>query len=144
MATPLGSVFNDRLTKHSNSTATRLSVYDNTTQQVRQSPFFGYGSPRPSADPNSPPLGTQGQFFLLVYSHGIPGLVFFISWFGMTVLRSFRRRSRDHLWAHVAIIIFLIEMPFYSFMPTTLHVIMLPAALIWRDVVTRTRRSVVA
>jgi hypothetical protein len=144
VATPLGSVFNDRLTKHSNSTATRLSVYDNTTQQVRQSPFFGYGSPRPSADPNSPPLGTQGQFFLLVYSHGIPGLVFFISWFGMTVLRSFRRRSRDHLWAHVAIIIFLIEMPFYSFMPTTLHVIMLPAALIWRDVVTRTRRSVVA
>jgi hypothetical protein len=144
VASPLGSVFNDRLSKHSNSTQTRLSVYDMTTQQVKSSPFFGYGSPRASTDPNSPPLGTQGQFFLLLYSHGIPGVAFFVAWFGYGLFRSFRRRSRDHVWAHIAIIIFLIEMPFYSFMPTTLHVIMLPAALIWRDIATRTQRSITA
>jgi O-antigen ligase len=143
-ATPLGTVFNDRVTKHSNSTQTRLGVYRDTTQQVRQSPLFGYGSPRASADPNSPPLGTQGQLFLVLFAHGIPGLAFFVAWFGSGVLRSFRRRSRDHLWAHLAIIVFLIEMPFYSFMPTTLHIIMLPAALIWRDAVTRPRRAVAA
>jgi O-antigen ligase len=135
VATPLNGVLQDRLTTHSNSTNTRLSVYGKTTEQVKKSPLLGYGSPKASHDPNAPPAGTQGQLFLVGYSHGIPGLIFFVGWFLIGLLYSRRFNTREQPWAHVAFLILLLEIPYYSLMPTTLHAMMVIAALAWRNVV---------
>jgi hypothetical protein len=38
-------------------------------------------------------------------------------------------------WASVCMLIVIVELGYYNFMPTTLHVIMVAAALAWRDIV---------
>jgi O-antigen ligase len=136
-ATPLGGLAHDRLTSTNNSNTTRLTVYQETIDQVKASPLLGYGSPHGQIDRHQEAhVGTQGQLFMVLYSHGVPGLVFFASWLGYALVRSGRGRgSPARFWAHVALLILLVEMPYYNYMPTTLHLIMVGAALAWRDIV---------
>jgi hypothetical protein len=136
VATPLGSLAQDRVKTDSQSTTTRITVYQQTRDAALQSPLLGYGSPKATsrAAASGPPAGTQGQIPLLVYSHGLPGLAFFLAFFVVSLIRTARRRSPTSFAVHVALLIALVEMPFYSFMPTTLHVLMIGAALAWRDI----------
>ena len=58
----------------------RALLYNEATDSVAKSPLLGYGAPRPSQrNPNLPPVGTQGQFWLVFFSHGFPGAIFFVS-----------------------------------------------------------------
>jgi polysaccharide biosynthesis protein PslJ len=134
-STPLGTLVSDRLSQESPSTETRRSVYEDAVTEVSASPVLGWGSPRASAsDPDRPPTGTQGQFFQVLYSQGIPGAIFFVSWFAYVVARSSRPRSPHQFWLHISAVVFLILLPYYNSMPTTLHVTMIVAALIWREI----------
>ena len=136
LSTPLGGLVQDRFNSKRSSNETRLSVYQETIKQVRQSPLIGYGSPRASSDdPNLPHVGTQGQLFTVVYSYGIPAFIFFAGWFLYTFLRSLRRGGPGRFWTNVALLILLVEMPFYNYMPAPLHIAMIAAALAWRDIV---------
>jgi O-antigen ligase len=133
--TQLGTLFQDRLNNQSASTTTRLTVYRDTLEHVKQSPWLGYGTPQASTASGSiPPLGTQGQLSLVGYSHGIPALLLFVGWFAYGFIRSRHVPSGGRLWAHLAILIFLLELPYYSFLPTGFHVAMVAAALAWRSV----------
>jgi len=135
VGTPLGRLVHDRFTSQKNSNVSRMTVYQQTIHDVEESPFLGYGSPHGKIDRHQQAhVGTQGQLFMILYSHGIPGMAFFASWFLYILFRS-RRGSPVRFWSHVAILILVIEMPYYNYMPTTLHVIMIAAALAWRDVV---------
>jgi len=133
--TPLGALAQDRVQSESQSTTTRISVYQQTREAAAKSPLVGYGSPKATsrAAASGPPAGTQGQIPLVVYSHGLPALALFLAWFVVTLVRSAPRGSPGRFAAHLAVLIAFIEMPFYSFMPTTLHVLMIGAALAWRD-----------
>lgn len=135
-ATPLGSLAQDRVQTRSQSTTTRISVYAQTRAATEQSPLLGYGSPKATsrAATSGPPAGTQGQIPLVAYSHGLPGLAFFLAWFVISLFRTAKRGSPARFGAHMALVIALIEMPFYSFMPTTLHVLVVGMAVAWRDV----------
>jgi O-antigen ligase len=134
-ATPLGGLVHDRFANQNNSNQTRMSVYKQTINDVEDSPFLGYGSPHKKIDRHQEArVGTQGQAFMVLYSHGIPGLVFFVSFFGYVLVRSARAGSPGRYWAHVAILIAVVEMPYYNYMPTTLHVLMIAIALAWRDI----------
>ena len=135
-ATPLGTLVHDRFTSKRSSNDTRLSVYQETFQQVKESPWIGFGSPKASsADPNLPHVGTQGQAFTVAYSYGIPAFLLFAGWFVYTFLRSLRGRAPARFWANVAILMLLVEMPYYNYMPAPLHIVMIAAALAWRDIV---------
>jgi len=135
-ATPLATLAGDRVGNDSQSTITRLTVYEQTREAVGDSPLFGYGSPKATsrAAATGPPAGTQGQIPLVVYSHGIPGLLFFAAWFVYGLVRSAARAAPGRLAAHLALVVAAIEMPFYSLLPTTLHVLMVASALAWRDI----------
>lgn len=134
-ATPLGSLVAARVSSPSHSTTTRLAVYRKTAAAVGDSPILGHGSPRTRAgDRGRRTPGTQGQLSLVVYSHGIPGLLLFVGWFGYSLVRCRHRRSSAPLAAHVALLVGIVEMPFYILLPTTLHALMLGSALAWRDV----------
>ena len=50
-----------------------------TVKEVMKSPVIGYGGPRPYDGPKLiPHLGTQGQFWLVLFSQGIVGAFFFV------------------------------------------------------------------
>ena len=115
---------------------TRERLYLETLERVRESPLLGYGSPQGKIDDDQAVrVGTQGQLFTILFSHGVPALLFFVGWIGYTVVRTARGGSPGRFWAHAALLILLIQLPYYNFLPTTLHVVMVAAALAWRDVV---------
>jgi hypothetical protein len=134
-ATPLATLAQDRVRTESASTNTRLNLYAAVREQVTAAPLLGKGSPSVKTRVGSaPPVGTQGQLPLLAYSHGVPGLVLFLAFFGYSAVRSGRLTSPVRFWAHVAIVVALLLMPYYSLMPVALHILMVATALAWRDV----------
>ena len=133
LTTPLAGVVSDRLaTPHSN--VTRGSLYVEAAENVLDSPLLGFGAPRPSErNPNSPPVGTHGQFWLVLYSHGIPGMVLFVGWLVYAFWQAQRRRSPLHLWMSVVLLIALVQLPYYGMLPVPIHLVMLATALSWRE-----------
>jgi hypothetical protein len=131
--TPLHKIFDDRLaTPHSNNR--RVSLYEEAVRGAVASPLFGYGAPRPSKwNPDAPSVGTQGQIWLVLFSHGFPGAFFFAGWFIYTF---WRLRSADDplgFWMHVMILILLVQFPVYGMLPMQLHIVMIGIALAWRE-----------
>ena len=142
LASPLRTLAEDRVTNENNSNESRVSVYAATLEEVGESPLVGYGSPSGQLDLDQQSrVGTQGQLFTIVFSYGVPALVFFAGFLVYTLVRSGRRGSPARFWSHVALLVLLVEMPYYNYMPTTLHVAMIIAALAWRDITSRNRRG---
>lgn len=139
--TPLGSVGADRIaTPHSNKA--RSTLYEETRESVLKSPLLGYGGPRPSEkSPNLPSVGTHGQLWLLLFSQGIVGAVLYIGWFVVVMGRSARGTPTGGIWLHTAIVVALIQMPFYEHLPMHIMIMMTLAAVMMRDLTTRTRAT---
>lgn len=135
--TPLHQIVGDRLaTPHSNNR--RVSLYQEAVEGALESPVFGYGAPRPSKwNPNAPSVGTQGAIWLVLFSHGFPGMVMFAGWF-MYCFWSLRR-STDAIgfWVHVMILILMVQWPVYGMIPMQIHIVMIGIAIATRE---RTQR----
>jgi O-antigen ligase len=133
VATPLEGLLTDRLaTPHSNEG--RATLYTEAAEDALESPLLGYGSPVPSErNPNLPPVGTHGQFWLVLVSHGIPALILFLGWFLYVFWRSRQPSSLVGLWMHVVVFIALIQMPYYGWLSSPLHIVMVAAAITWRE-----------
>lgn len=132
VATPLGGLASERLADpHSNEV--RRILYEEAIERASDSPLLGFGGPQPSMEkPNAPPVGTHSQLSFVLVSHGIPGLVLFVLWFVITFVRGARVTSGVP-WAHVAVLIFLIQAPYYLLNTPHAFVVMIAAAMIWRD-----------
>jgi polysaccharide biosynthesis protein PslJ len=115
------------------SNQTRLALYAETIQRVAASPLLGFGAPRPSEDPSNPSAGTQGQLWMVLFSHGLPGLVFFLGWYLWAVWRSRATPSRTRLWTHVTMVMGTLLLPVYGMLPSGLAVFMVAAAVSWRE-----------
>ena len=97
--------------------------------------MVGYGVPlpQPVSQYSLPNVGTQGQLWLVLVSVGIPGTVFFLLWL-LYVFWSARSTDDPVSFAvHVAILIGVIQLPFYGWMPTEMFMVMTAAALVWRN-----------
>ena len=137
--TPLRQVVEDRIA-HPHSNERRASLSEQAVEGALNSPLFGYGGPRESAEnPNQPDVGTHGQVYLVMFSHGIPGLVFFLGWWLWALWVSLKGKVGLPLWCHVVLLIGLIEFLYYDMMPTELHLMMVVAALAWRELEADTR-----
>jgi polysaccharide biosynthesis protein PslJ len=131
--TPLGGLISQRFA-HPHSNEARSELYHEAIDRTKESPLIGYGGPLAAEETTvNAPVGTHSEVFYLSISYGIPAVVFFTAWFGLTFLRSGRRASGPRFWAHVAILIFLIEAPYYL-LEMHVAVAMIIAAFIWRDV----------
>lgn len=73
------------------STEDRAQLYLTTLLETLKSPIFGYGAPRPAEAPWLPSLGTQGQFWTVLFSHGVVGAVLFMGFLASRWVRSIRR-----------------------------------------------------
>ena len=132
LSTSLGNLVGERLTQPTASNTSRQTLYDEAIAKTKQSPLIGYGGTRPSdRNPGGPPVGTHSQLLFVAFAHGIPALVLFLGWFGLTLVRSARGLTGPPFWAHVSILVFLVESPYYL-LEGHLPIAMIAAALIWR------------
>lgn len=116
------------------STSTRASLYEQSLRSVPGSPILGYGAPLEPDNPNAPPVGTQGQFWLVLVSHGLPAVLCFVGFFLLIVARSRRRRDLLGLTANGVLLASVIEMLYYGVLPYGLPLMMVVAALLMRPV----------
>lgn len=123
----------DARVEGTSTTEDRAEIYVQTIISVQEAPLFGMGAPRPSTNPNIPPVGTHGQFWIVMHSHGIPGLVAFMGWFVFAFVRSFRRRDDLGLVCNAILLVGLVESLYYGFLPVGLMVLMMVVALSLRE-----------
>lgn len=119
LATPAGQLVGDKLDKSEKSNDSRSTLYTEAFAGAVDSPLIGNGAPaRPvDARPDMPPVGTHGMLWYLMFVHGFVGLFLFLSWLGGEVWRSGRVRTADGWWTHLALVIGLVQVPFYGLLP---------------------------
>lgn len=129
--------FLDRLDDRLDTSGTnvaRVSVYAETIERTLAAPIFGYGAPRP-ADTSSvlPPAGTQGQVWMVMFSHGFVGVGLFLAillWFAW---RALRLRSSVGVVISGILVAFFVEVFYYGVLGAGLCVIFITAAIAMRE-----------
>ena len=86
------------------STEARLALYAETIDRVRASPVLGFGAPRPSVDQELS-LGTQGQVWAVLFSHGVVGLGLFLVFLWGTTWRTRRAPSDVDVVLHSVLVV---------------------------------------
>ncbi|MFV8394760.1 O-antigen ligase family protein [Corynebacterium hindlerae] len=127
---PFGENFFTRI-EETNSTEDRKSLYLETLDQTLISPLFGQGSPRPAEYPWLPSLGTQGQLWTVMYSHGFVGLVLFWGFLVAVMLHSVRRTDFVGALLGGIVLATLVE-TFYYGMMTGIMVTMVAIGILLR------------
>lgn len=125
VATPVGSVVTDRFNNAEESNESRSMLYHDAWQGALDSPLVGNGVPRDTdyyANSPSPPVGTHGMLWYLMFIHGFVGLALFLTWLGVEVFRSGRVQTSLAWWTHLSLVISLVEVPYYGLLP---HVVLI-------------------
>ena len=130
-ALPIEERLGDRLSSDAErtSTDTRASLYLQAIALVPESPVFGFGAPQQGENPNAAPVGTQGQVWMVLVSHGPVAAVTMVGWFGLAFVRSARRQDPVGLASGTALLVGTVELAYYGILPYGLPVMMVAAAL---------------
>lgn len=116
----------------SSSTEDRASLYAQALDTIPESPILGHAVPQQPANPNLDPVGTQGQFWMILVSHGVGALVCFVGWFVIAFVMSLRRTDLVGLVAHTVLLVAVMELLYYGALPYGLPIMMTAAALALR------------
>ena len=154
--TPLGNTITNRF-DNGYSNAGRASLSKLTVDSVlERSPVVGLGSTRnvqgsfysiaggDTADCSlcSPPaLGTQGQFWLVIYSTGLGGTLFYLGFLALNLYRGARRDSPLGSIAFTVLVIQLATMFVYDGIGVELITTFGALGLLWRDLGGRSATS---
>jgi hypothetical protein len=135
VGTPLGGIVIQRVdTPHSNSARLDLAVA--AGDLVAESPLVGHALPQPWDGPGiRPPVGTQGQLWTLLVSHGIPATLAFVGFF----IVIYRRMASDRsgLWGRAALVAAAVQLPFYELSAGQLTLLTIMAGLALADTARR-------
>ena len=147
VASPLGDLVTERAeTGHSDGT--RVNLVQKSLDATMESPLLGHGRPIPDLDSielaataaadgegwSPPPIGTHGQVWLVLVSHGIPATILFVGfllyalWFTRGPIT-----SPTVFWSHITILIAVVELPFYTLTPAQLPLIAIVIAMAMRE-----------
>lgn len=133
LISPLGELVGGRTTS-THSLAARSDIYSDVIEAVPESPILGFGAPVANPNPNRPAIGTHGMFWTALFSHGVPGAVLYVGFWGaMTVRTGLDIRNQEQLWLHLAVAASLPTMFFYDHLPAALPLMMIAAAVVLRD-----------
>lgn len=133
MATPIGAPIRSALdTRSEDSNATRTALYEEAIDRTRESPILGFGGPRPS-ELTGKSVGTHGQIWTVLFSHGFPAAALYFSLFALLAWRTRNPPSTLGLWLHVTLVVGLIQMFFYGQLPHQLFILMVVAGLAERE-----------
>lgn len=124
---PLGSLVVSRVeTGHSNHDREGLVVA--AVQGALERPVFGWGAPRPNVR-DLPSIGTHGQLWLVLFSHGFVGGAGFVGAIGSFLWWTRRQATTTGLWAHVVVLVGAVQLPFYLMIPNSLFAVMAGVAV---------------
>lgn len=121
----------------------RQTIYREAFDGALQSPIFGHGAPQPSGTVDVS-IGTQGQVWNVMFSYGFIALAFFLGFFGLVVLQSWRARSQPDLWVHATLFMAFATFFYYGYDGIQLTVAMTAAALALRPRRTEQVRTALA
>ncbi|MBW4094368.1 MAG: hypothetical protein HIU81_02665 [Acidobacteria bacterium] len=113
----------------SSTTQDRESLYTAAIDQTKQSPIFGFGAPRPSQIPGAPSVGTQGQIWMVLYSHGFVGALLFLVAFLVMFFATLRRHDALGLACNTVLLVSLVEIFYYGMLASGLGLMLLVGAL---------------
>ncbi|NUS08949.1 MAG: hypothetical protein HOV97_41060, partial [Nonomuraea sp.] len=144
---PLASVFAQRLDRpHSNDV--RAFTMTATVAAARHSPVIGYGNTRNSlgnhrsittgktrwcAACGHPPLGSDGQLWLLLITQGFTGAALYVAFFLGAIRRHWADRSPIGLAGVLVMGLVLLYMVVYDGLVTPLSLYLISFALLWRN-----------
>lgn len=147
VASPLSGILRERLENpHSNDRRAQLAV-ETLRSVATGSPLLGFGSTRDvegsfasiagGATPDCPacdvpPLGTQGQLWLVVFTTGFVGLALFLAFFGIRFFAHWRDPSPLAIACCCVLLFFFIELPFYDTLGAPMFTVMLAIGLLFR------------
>lgn len=105
----------DKRVEASDTNSDRLSLYAEVIRRIQDSPWLGYGAPV-NADTvtAAAPVGSQGQLWLVLFSHGVPALLCFLAWFVVVAVTCARAISAAGQWLAVVPVVCLVQIPFYG------------------------------
>jgi hypothetical protein len=111
---PVGALISER-TSTSDTTADRIGLYRQSVLLAEKAPLLGYGGPVTlDTTTAAAPVGTQGQFWNVLVSHGIPALLVFLLWFAVVGRRLGRAVSPAGQWLATVPVIGAVQLPFYG------------------------------
>jgi O-antigen/teichoic acid export membrane protein len=133
-ATPLRHlVIANVSSSHGHSNTTRVSVAQQAFAGANSSPLFGHGEPQAvTGQGGTPPIGTQGQLWMVLYSNGYVATALFLGFFLAVLWQTRRAAGTAGLWLHAVPLIGLAQITVYGWLPVELQVIMVVAALAYR------------
>src|SRR5690606_15303661 len=73
-------------------------------------------------------VGTQGQFWMILVSHGVGAVLCFVAWFVIAFLHSVRRKDLVGLVANTVLLVAVMELLYYGSLPYGLPILMTAAA----------------
>ncbi len=127
VATPLNGIVAGRLDNgHSDGDRTELIL--DAIEGAAERPVFGWGAPRPN-DRNLPSVGTHGQIWFVLFSHGFIGAVGYLGAIFSLTWRTRRQPTVAGMWAHVVLIVGIVQLPYYLHVPHQLFTMLAAAAL---------------
>jgi hypothetical protein len=125
---------------HPHSNQGRSILYNQSISLAMQRPLLGYGGPQQSTITDSksatykhPDVGTQGQFWTILVSNGMPATFFFFGYFIFATWQTRRSRTPLALWCHIVVLVALLQSPFYGLLASQLHIIFIAIDLAYRD-----------
>lgn len=148
MATPLGDLVAERFdNQHSNARRSSLGLLA-VESTATGSPLVGFGTTRyvagnftsiaggatdacPSCSP--PPLGTQGQLWLLVFGGGFVALALFLAFFLYQLSINLRSRSPYAVASVCTLLVLLVTMPIYNSIGVALYVGLIAVGVLARE-----------
>lgn len=148
LASPLGDLSSERLANpHSNQRRGEL-LARTVSSAAEASPVLGFGSTRDvqgsfasiagGARPDCPscrvpPLGTQGQLWLVVFAHGFAGTVAYLGFIGTQFARHWRCRSTVETVGVCLLLFATLQMFVYDTLGLPVWTLMLGIGLMWRE-----------
>lgn len=133
---PVGERLGGRLSDRAESTSndTRASLYEQSIDRVSESPVFGFGVPQEGTNPDAAPVGTQGQVWMLLVSHGPVATGCWVVFFLIGLRRAYPRRDHTGMACGTVLLVGTVEMVYYGFVPYGLPIMMVAAAVGMRGV----------
>ncbi|MET8370125.1 O-antigen ligase family protein [Micromonospora profundi] len=99
----------------SDTNTDRFSLYSEVIRRVQESPWLGYGAPvNVDTVSAAAPIGTQGQLWMVLFSHGVPALICFLAWFVAAAVICARAASPAGQWLAAVPVVCLVQIPFYG------------------------------
>jgi polysaccharide biosynthesis protein PslJ len=133
LATPLGDPVRDALgTRTADSNERRTILYEETISRTMESPFVGHGAPRPSEE-TAQSVGTHGQLWMVMFSHGFIAAGLWMTMFAVLVWRTRNPSTNLGMAMHVVLLLGMLESLFYGQIPHQLFIVVMAVSVAYRE-----------